>query len=88
MTTLPPPKTNYFPPDTLEKQVYNLVEELKDYLPIMNDRNRLGFSLFKFMKGEGDDPSVLVKTQKLTLNGITPEELAKKLSEGLAKIKV
>ena len=87
MTTLPPPGTDQFPDDSVEKQVYNIVDGLKDYLPIMNDRNRLGFCLYKYMKGEGDSPEVIVKTNKLIVEGITPEELALKISTEIDKIK-
>ncbi len=87
MTTLPSPGTNPFPDDSVEKQVYNIVDGLKEYLPIMNDRNRLGFCLYKYMKGEGDTPDVIVKTNKLILEGITPEEFASKISTELDKIK-
>jgi len=37
--------------------------------------------------GEGDSPEVIVKTNKLVLDGITPEELASKISSELEKIK-
>jgi hypothetical protein len=87
MTTLPPPGTDQFPDDSVEKQVYNIVDGLKDYLPIMNDRNRLGFCLYKYMKGEGDSPEVIVKTNKLIVEGITPDELALKISTEIDKIK-
>jgi hypothetical protein len=87
MTTLPSPGTNQFPDDSVEKQVYNIVDGLKEYLPIMNDRNRLGFCLYKYMKGEGDSPEVIVKTNKLIVEGITPEELASKISTELDKLK-
>lgn len=87
MTTLPSPGTNQFPDDSVEKQVYNIVDGLKEYLPIMNDRNRLGFCLYKYMKGEGDSPEVIVKTNKLIVEGITPEELASKISNELDKLK-
>ncbi len=87
MTTLPPPKTMEFPPDSLEKKVYNLVETFQDFIPITNDRYRLAFSLLKYLKGEGDEPLISVKTNKLKLTGITESELAKKLEEELSKIK-
>ena len=87
MTTLPSPGTNEFPDDSVEKQVYNIVDGLKEYLPIMNDRNRLGFCLYKYMKGEGDSPEVIVKTNKLIVEGITPDELALKISTEIDKIK-
>ncbi len=87
MTTLPSPGTNQFPDDSVEKQVYNIVDGLKEYLPIMNDRNRLGFCLYKYMQGEGDSPEVIVKTNKLVLEGITPEDLASKISTELDRLK-
>lgn len=87
MATLPPPKTMEFSPDTLEKKVYNLVENFIDFIPITNDRYRLAFSLLKYLNGEGDEPLISVKTNKLKLTGITESELAKKLEEELSKIK-
>ncbi len=86
MTTLNPPSTNKFPEDSLESKVYGVVEKFNEYIPIVNDRNRLGFNLYKFMKGEGDSPEILVKTSKLKIEGISPEELAKKIKEELDKI--
>jgi hypothetical protein len=87
MTTLPPPKTKKFPEDSLEKQVYQVVENLSDYVPVVNDRNRLGFNLYKYMKGEGDKPEIIVKTSKIKVKGINLEELAGKIKSELEKIK-
>ncbi|GBD88956.1 hypothetical protein BMS3Abin03_02900 [bacterium BMS3Abin03] len=87
MTTLPPPNTREFPESSMEKKVYNIVESLSEYLPIANDRNRLGFGIYKYMTGEGDPPEVLIKSSKLKIKGITPEELAKKVSIEIENIK-
>lgn len=87
MTTLPPPKVKQFPEDSLEKKVYNMIESFKENLPIMNDRNRLAFSLFKYLKGEGDAPFIAVKTNKLKIVGLSEEELAKRIDDELKKIK-
>jgi len=84
MTTLPPPKTKEFSQETIEKKVYNLVENFKEFIPVTNDRYRLAFSLLKFLKGEGDEPLISVKSNKLKLTGITESELAKKIEEGLS----
>ena len=86
MSTLPPPETNKFSDDSVEKRVYKIVEDLHDYLPVLNDRNRLGFSLYKYMQGEGDNPSVTLRNAKVKLEGISLEELAKKISGELEKI--
>ncbi len=87
MTTLPPPATKVFPESSIEKKCYNIVEMFKENIPIMNDRNRLGYNLYKFMTGEGDSPEILVKSTKIKIEGMTKEELAKRLTEELGKIK-
>jgi hypothetical protein len=86
MTTLPPPNTREFSESTREKKAYNLVEKFAEYLPIANDRNRLGYGLFKYLEGEGDPPAVLLRSSKLKIEGITIDELAKKLSAGLENL--
>ncbi|MCH7723382.1 MAG: hypothetical protein IIA49_09490 [Bacteroidetes bacterium] len=87
MATLPPPKTKYFPETSLEKKCYNIVKLFKDYLPITNDGNRLAFGLYKFMTGEGDPPDILLRSSKLKIEGITLDELVKKISDEIEKIK-
>jgi hypothetical protein len=87
MTTLPPPSTNEFPQNSVEKQVYEIVNKFEQNIPRMNDRNRLGYTLYKYMIGEGDPPEVLVKTTKIQLEGITQNELANKLTEELKSVK-
>ena len=86
MATLPPPKTKDFPESSVEKKCYNIVKLFKDYLPIVNDRNRLAFGLYKFMTGEGDPPDILVHSSKLKIENISPEELADKINEEIKKI--
>ena len=87
MSTLPPPKVKKAPEDSLESKVYSMVETFKEYIPIPNDRNRLSYCLFKYLNGEGDAPIFLLKTSKINYEGISKEELAKKLDEELLKIK-
>ena len=87
MTTLPPPKVKKAPEDSLESKVYSMVETFKEYIPTPNDRNRLSYCLFKYLNGEGDAPKILLKTSKINYEGISKEELAKKLDEELSKIK-
>lgn len=87
MATLPPPKTKDFPENSVEKICYNIVELFKEYLPIVNDRNRLAFGLYKFMTGEGDPPDILVQSSKLTIEDISPQDLADKINEEVKKIK-
>ena len=87
MSTLPPPKVKKAPEDSLESKVYSMVETFKEYIPIPNDRNRLSYCLFKYLNGEGDASKILLKTSKINYEGISKEELAKKLDEELLKIK-
>lgn len=87
MATLPPSPTRSFPDDSLEKQVYNLVDKFAKNIPVENDRYRLGYTLYKYLTGEGDPPEVLVKSTKIQIDGMTREELAGKLTEGLKSIK-
>lgn len=87
MTTLPPPGTNEFSESSIEKKVYNIVEMFNDNIPIGNDKNRLGFGLYKYMMGEGDPPEILLKSSKIKIEGITLEELAVKINAKLKEIK-
>ena len=87
MTTLPPPKVKEASADSIESKVYSMVDNYKQYVPIVNDRNRLSFCLIKYLNGEGDEPKITLKTAKINVEGITKNDLAKKLDEELAKIK-
>ncbi|MCB0730591.1 MAG: hypothetical protein KDC88_06120 [Ignavibacteriae bacterium] len=87
MATLPPSPVKEFPADSLEKQVYSMVNSLEDKIPLMNDRNRLAFALLNFLRGQGDPPLVTVRNNKLTLANITKEELAELLEKKLEEIK-
>jgi hypothetical protein len=86
MTTLTPPGTIEFPDTSLEKKVYNIVEQFSEHIPITNDKNRLGYCLFKFMKGEGDSPKVALRSAKIKVVGISIDELAEKMDAELKKI--
>lgn len=71
---------------SIEKQVYSIVDEFKDNIPIPNDRNRLAFCLYKYVNGEGDSPEILVKTTKIKIEGISEKELAAKLKEKVSSV--
>jgi hypothetical protein len=87
MTTLPPPKLKTASADSIESKIYSMVENYKEYIPIMNDRHRLSFCLVKYLNGEGDEPKITLKTSKINVEGISKDDLAKKLDDELAKIK-
>ncbi|MDP2302080.1 MAG: hypothetical protein Q8N03_06625 [Ignavibacteria bacterium] len=86
MSTLSAPATLEFPAESIEKQVYTIVEKFAVNIPVANDRNRLGYSLYKFVKGEGDAPLITVKNAKLSLKGISAKDLAEKLDQELKTI--
>jgi hypothetical protein len=83
MSTQPPPSTKKFPENSLEAKVYSIAESLKEFLPVPNDRNRLGYNLYLYLTGEGDNPEVVVNNLKLTIQNISKEELVLKIKEGL-----
>ncbi|MBX2975100.1 MAG: hypothetical protein KF721_03130 [Ignavibacteriaceae bacterium] len=87
MTTLASPSTLEFSADSIEKQVYNIVEKFSEFIPVINDRNRLGYALFKFVKGEGDAPYITVRNAKLSLKGISEKKLAELIETELTSIK-
>ena len=87
MSPTTPPGVKKFPEDSIEKSVYKIVESLSEFLPIINDRNRLGFSLYKYVIGEGDDPLTTLKNAKVKIKGISIEELAGKISSEIVHIK-
>ncbi|MGK9477739.1 hypothetical protein [Melioribacter sp. OK-6-Me] len=83
MTTLPSPGTKTFPEDSLEKKCYNFVETLAKYIPIPNERYRLAFNLYRFKKGEGDPPAVILRSAKIKFENISQQELAALIDEGI-----
>ena len=87
MSTLPPSSVQKTPENSLEKKVYDVVENLSEFLPIANDRNRLGFNLYKYMQGEGDQPEILILNAKIKIEGISEKELAKKIQAEIDKAK-
>jgi hypothetical protein len=87
MSTKPAFATKPHPENSIETKTYNLVESLKEFMPIENDRYRLGYGLFKYLNGEGDAPEVLLQSAKIRFEGIEYSDLAKKLSDGLRGIK-
>ena len=87
MATLPPPKVKKAPEDSLEAKVYAMIENYKKYIPVPADRNRLSYCMLKYLNDEGDAPIITLKTSKIIFEGISREDLAKKLDEELKKIK-
>ena len=72
-----------FPAESIEIKVYNIIENYVQYIPIANDRNRLGFDLYKYVIGEGDEPLISIRNAKVKVEGISVEELSKKISDDI-----
>lgn len=87
MATLPPPSIKEFPDDSLEKKIYKMVDSLEENIPLENDRNRLGFALVNYLKGQGDPPDITVRNNKLTLRDISEKGLAEILESKIQSIK-
>jgi hypothetical protein len=60
MTTKPPPPVAEFAPESLEKLAYNLVSDILTQEP--NDRNRLGYHLWAWLKERRGTLEQAVKT--------------------------
>jgi hypothetical protein len=50
MTTKAPAKVREESQDSPVRKIYNIVDELKDIIPVMNDRYRLGFCLNRYFE--------------------------------------
>lgn len=87
MSTLAPAAVKKFSDDTLEKKVYNAVDELAEFLPIQNDRYRLGYNVYKQLIGEGDTTEIIVRSNRFSVNGISKQDLVKLIKQKIAAIK-
>ena len=54
MTTKAPAEIKYSGDEDLIKKIYSSIEELKEYIPRDNERNRLGYTINHFFDGQID----------------------------------
>lgn len=87
MTSLPPAPVKPYPENSIEKKAYGIAESLGEYLPVMSDRNRLGFNLYRHLKGEGDDIQTIVLTNKFTIEKISKEDLIALIEQKVEEVK-
>jgi hypothetical protein len=52
MTTKPPAGINYYSDESFIKKLYASVDELKEIIPVDNDRYRLSFCLNSYFRSE------------------------------------
>ncbi len=88
MTSLPSAPVQPFPENSIEKIAYSIAESLREYLPVMNDRNRLGFNLYRLLRGEGDDVPTIIRTNKFTIENISKEELINLIEQKIKEVQL
>ena len=86
MSTLQTPFIKLSAQDSLESKIYALIDDFKEFIPNDSDRYRLSYSLYKTKIGEGDSVLISLKKNKLVLNNISIEQLAKKIEEKFASL--
>ncbi len=73
------------PEFSLEKKVYNFVEKYSEYIPYNSERYRLAFCLYNYLLGKGDEPSIIVTTNKFKIKNISSNKFIELLTEDLNK---
>ncbi len=86
MTTKPPAKIKEEESSRPLKRIYNMAEELKDIIPVMNDRYRLGFCLNRYYTGESGSIKEAVQSAKPFSCKISLRELEKIVTEKYNKL--
>lgn len=86
MTTKLPAKIKEEESSRPLKKIYNMVEELKDIIPVMNDRYRLGFCLNRYYTGESGSIKEAVQSAKPFSCKISLQELEKIVTEKYSKL--
>jgi hypothetical protein len=86
MTTKPPAKIIEEESSKPLKKIYTMVEELKDIIPVMNDRYRLGFCLNRYYTGEAGSIKEAVQSAKPFSCKISLQELEKIVFEKYNKL--
>lgn len=82
MTTKPPPPTELFPPDSLERIAYTSVASIPTEEP--NDRNRLGYHIWRWLTNRQGTLESAVAESGSRLH-ISREEATRIISEELKK---
>ncbi|HEY5123529.1 MAG TPA: hypothetical protein VIL99_18620 [Ignavibacteria bacterium] len=80
MTTKPPSEINYASEDSLVKKIYSVVDELKEIIPVDNERYRLGFCLNMYMDNEITDFMDAIDQADPRSSKMDYPELGKKIS--------
>jgi len=81
MTTKPPPRVHEESSDSPVKKIYNIVDELKGIIPVMNDRNRLGFCLNRYLEDLAGSIREAIDSAKPWSCKISMDELEKIVTE-------
>lgn len=88
MTTKAPAKIKPEDPETPISKIYAMVEELKDSIPMPNDRNRLGFCLNRYYIGEAGTIKEAVYSAKPESSSIELDELVRIFTRKFEELKL
>lgn len=88
MTTKTPAKVKEEDPSSPVKIIYTMVDGLKDILPVMNDRYRLGFCLHKYYNGEANSIHEALASANPTSSKLDMKELEKIITEKYNNLKL
>jgi len=88
MTTKPPASIQEADPNSPIKKLYNMVDELKDVIPVMNERYRLAFCLNKYLNNEANSIKEALTSAKPESCTIDMKELEKIVTEKYNKLEL
>jgi len=85
MTTKPPAGVNYASDDELVKKIYSAIDELKNIIPIDNERYRLSFCLNMYYENKITDLLDAIDQANPQSSKLDYPELLKKIEQLFAE---
>jgi hypothetical protein len=85
MTSKPPSGVNYAGDDELIKKIYSAIDELKDIIPVDNERYRLGFCMNMYFENQITDFLDAIDQANPESSKLDYPELQKKLEQVFAE---
>lgn len=56
------------------KEIYALVEDYKQYIPLRSDRYRLSYNLYNYAVGKGDPPDKVIRSSRIIISDISKSD--------------
>jgi len=88
MTTKPPASVKEADENSTTKIIYKMVEELKDIIPVTNERYRLAFCLNKFFNGDANSIKESLISAKPESSTMDMKELEKLVTQKYNSLKL